>query len=502
MKLFAVFAWALAVVACGAVDESASVRKEAPDEWNQTLEKQLDRLSYRDLSLTSGYMQRRQVKPWSDSYWPYFRTGLAYRYQNDAVFSSLQEQLDSMPESQSLQWSPAEKFDKLRQQLEGLSSFPLTAYFWGRHDYYRESFVDRPGEWHWMGVCSGWAPASLNEVPPKYAVVVPHAENPIVFYPGDLRALLSAAYDVNKRNGRFRTIGLRCNMEHTDVIRDDRGRPVDGSGESGENPFRIVRDERVNGGWFEAYLLPDGPTLFYHHAEGQRGFLETGIYHSFTTIEALQSALESGSLSLENSQSLQFFHNCRDLNPAALISSLYEQFKDPSNVQLIAEISGSHQVWNFPVWGYQLTLGSPRLVSTLPMNQRSNYAAQTLYVVDAEIFLDHASGVTPAVSYADAAGDLLTDFAYSRRKAYGVELEFDAAGHLRGGEWVRHDNDTVIDFLWSYHGGVEDVSVSDGTAVLPYNLIAALRDCSLREPNAEVALGTSGETLPAVECLL
>src|SRR5690606_32244165 len=120
-------------------------------------------------------------------------------------------------------------------------------------------------------------------------------------------------------------------------------------------------------------------------------------------------------------QELAFYHNCRDLNPAALITSLQSEFSDPGNVHLVAEMSMTHQVWNFPLWGYQVDLDAPKLISQIPLPRRLNYAPQTMYVVPAKIFLDYATAVNPLIAYRDQMGDPEADFDLARRAAYNVE---------------------------------------------------------------------------------
>ncbi len=163
-----------------------------------------------------------KVIPWSDSYWPMFRGGLGQRY-NDEEFMSYEwkeanEYIHSRPASALIEegkldsLSPAEKYD----HLLGLTDFPLTASQWtdGQQFFNRSGRVES-----WMGLCHGWAPASMMMPEPKKKISL----GGMNFYPSDIKGLATLMWARGNFPTRF--IGGRCNAQ--DPQSDRNGRPTE-----------------------------------------------------------------------------------------------------------------------------------------------------------------------------------------------------------------------------------------------------------------------------------
>src|SRR5690606_24863379 len=120
------------------------------------------------------------------------------------------------------------------------------------------------------------------------------------------------------------------NLQPQHIVRDENGRPLDGEDKTSGNTFRIINDQRTRAGWFEAEL-PDGERVFYLHNKGKRSFEATGYFEQFSSLDDLKERLASEETPAGAMQELAFYHNCRDLNPAALITSLQSEFSDPGN---------------------------------------------------------------------------------------------------------------------------------------------------------------------------
>lgn len=178
------------------------------------------------LNLMQG---RAKQAPWSDDYWPIYSGILGKRYDDpmfaykDNWYENHQYILDVSAESVLKsndpklinQLSPSEKYDI----LVGDNNYTLTKKMWSEGKYY----WDRYGEVEtWMGICHGWAPATIVEKRVNKAVVVPVPERNInlTFYPSDIKALFSLLWANARYDQRF--IGGRCNDQDPDE--DENGR--------------------------------------------------------------------------------------------------------------------------------------------------------------------------------------------------------------------------------------------------------------------------------------
>lgn len=162
--------------------------------------------------------------PWSDSFWPAQR-GLISRRWLDREFPESQVFTDNLtyyeanpPQGKAVDTlSPAEKYDL----LVGDPTFGLTNWNWaqGKRDW--ESKGDVPG---WVGICHGWAAASIMVPAPKRAVTLTGRKGEaITFYPSDIKALLSSMWaNAPPRNY---VVGNRCNIQRPEE--DEMGRVID-----------------------------------------------------------------------------------------------------------------------------------------------------------------------------------------------------------------------------------------------------------------------------------
>lgn len=184
-----------------------------------------------------------EVQPWSDSYWPLYRGAIGARYGDDdfleaaeaedfdafydyvhqagrlftEVFTALTKNTASDYDRDLL--SPAEKYDLLVGDSEGL----LSEVNWHDGASYSRSnggVVER-----WMGLCHGWAAASMMEDRPTNAIEVTafDGRTKIKFYPSDIKGLATSLWanaDVNSYG-----MGGRCGVENPNT--DANGRIVD-----------------------------------------------------------------------------------------------------------------------------------------------------------------------------------------------------------------------------------------------------------------------------------
>lgn len=169
------------------------------------------------------------VRPWSDDYWPIYKGALGARYV-DAEFKRLHEWINAYDyvqvnkatniyqlgdETKINLLSPSEKYDLLL----GSDLSWLTDALWQQGKSYNDTYgrVEK-----WMGICHGWAAAAYKEKRPLKTVRLPSADgkHQILFYPADIRALLSLTWASNQSSTRL--IGGRCGLKNVEY--DSNGR--------------------------------------------------------------------------------------------------------------------------------------------------------------------------------------------------------------------------------------------------------------------------------------
>jgi hypothetical protein len=162
--------------------------------------------------------------PWSDSYWPLYAGSLGYRYSDfRAHFGDWKEARNYVNENPAKELirkkefdflSPSEKYDFLL----GLGSENLTKTSWAEGEsYYKESGTVET----WMGLCHGWAAASMMMPNPEKRVDVETSSGKVTFYPSDIKGLGTLLWAKGEFKSRF--IGGRCNSKTPAV--DGLGRP-------------------------------------------------------------------------------------------------------------------------------------------------------------------------------------------------------------------------------------------------------------------------------------
>ena len=119
--------------------------------------------------------------PWTDSYWPKYKGGIAYRWQTQEshTYETIPyEQVLQMSEDQVALLSPTEKYDL----YVGNREYSLTR---------RVNDENRPSTPQWQGYCHGWAMASMHFDEPQPVVMVNPDGLRIPFGSSDVKALLT-----------------------------------------------------------------------------------------------------------------------------------------------------------------------------------------------------------------------------------------------------------------------------------------------------------------------
>lgn len=142
-----------------------------------------------------------ETTPWTDSYWPSYQGGIAYRWNNSnpenfKYTPPTKEDVLSYAGAQLAKLSPAEKYDIFMNDY----SFPTVKSEWQRTN---------PRDPAWEGLCHGWAPATLHFSEPKATLITSSTGISIPFASSDIKALLTY-YDGEFNSKPMRWIGTRC----------------------------------------------------------------------------------------------------------------------------------------------------------------------------------------------------------------------------------------------------------------------------------------------------
>lgn len=171
-----------------------------PSRFGRQYELRLNRLP------NSGSLPR---VPWSDSYWPTQKAGIAFRWMNPigspfSYTSPSRMKLRTMSQQDIAHLSPAEKLDIFNDRFD----YPTVL---------SERKRTYPGAAAWEGLCHGWAPASLEFSEPKPVKLKGSNGFTIPFGSSDVKALLTwhmatknsvLAIGLGARCPIFGTIGL------------------------------------------------------------------------------------------------------------------------------------------------------------------------------------------------------------------------------------------------------------------------------------------------------
>jgi hypothetical protein len=144
------------------------------------------------------------TKPWSDTYWPSYQSGIAHRWlsstPNDFKYRlNTLDQLKAMSADALKVLSPAEKYDIYL----GRYDYPLVNSEWKRTS---------PSDASWEGLCHGWSPASYTYQQPNPATVVSKDGITLQFGSSDVKALLTY-YAGQYDTAANKFLGGRCNTD-------------------------------------------------------------------------------------------------------------------------------------------------------------------------------------------------------------------------------------------------------------------------------------------------
>lgn len=155
---------------------------------------------------------------WSDDFWAMQRGLTSYRYSERKWYENYLEAVQSYLQPQDwiaglqmnleefniqlIKWSPSEKYDLTARDED----FSLTLEQKSEGEWYQDVTGKVEG---WMGLCHGWAPASIMVARPEKPVNLPGPKSTsVLWYPNDIKAMITLAW----ANGSWETnfVGRRC----------------------------------------------------------------------------------------------------------------------------------------------------------------------------------------------------------------------------------------------------------------------------------------------------
>lgn len=165
------------------------------------------------------------IAPWSDSYWPLYQGAIGNRYNDPGfIYDEWKDAFNYITKNSAAKLiakkefnllSPAEKYDHFLQ----IKTNGLTQSNWSEGKGY---FNEYGTVETWMGLCHGWAAASIMMPEPKKTVEVSTNAGNMSFFPSDIKALATLIWAKGQFNTRF--VGGRCHLKSPAT--DSMGRPI------------------------------------------------------------------------------------------------------------------------------------------------------------------------------------------------------------------------------------------------------------------------------------
>lgn len=372
--------------------------------------------------------------------------------------TAVEERLNSVREQLSAAYDALYSFSDKRDAAQKLFAgtfvrvsqtmstfYPMLSHGWKQWSYYTSQYER---EWGWMGLCHGWAVASLYEPAPKHSVVAVKGGVRVPVSEGDIRGMLTHIWA--EQPPKTPLAGKRCNAESLEF--DQHGRVLDGrmclgatgdecSESAGGEAIRMVTDRLGQGVFSFRGMKPGDPvrvavvsrTLNLSH-------YRVAVYDSVAAYSANQARIRRGDLSGGKRALFKSTKPCRDVNPMTLHLALTDLLAARRR-GFVMDRAREEQVWNQPVYKYELeyvplplrdgresVAGEPVPVAQVSDAFADYRARGTKFLVQVKARLHYGVENGPQVSF--QPGD---DSAYVDDLEYTLEL--DAAQRLVGGEW-------------------------------------------------------------------
>lgn len=611
------------ILSCGSRPATHSNISEAPTARNESTVFDVDGpFNWSEIQEPKRYSL--PFTPWTDTYWPTTKKGLAFRYQEAApegaetfnlasYLDKLFIAVDDKDQKLLAKLSPAEKHDLLlnsdlttfgqisrndvikqaakaqktfRADIDAISrlgestpvktkmmlaairknanlvntivrntnifhQMPLITSSWGEWSYnvanpsykvdgrdeldiggvdvMNQSVEPDANNWSWEGICHGWAPAALYSKEPHHAVMATKRDGSnILFYEGDIRALLSKAWADQTPDRSEIFIGGRCESKDSAIKTDRYGRILDGTIScSGSNCGDLDKEGVALGDKFRVLQFEAQRFTLWDKGGAERFFVTQNRGDSvlsgrvFSSVADLQrwAKTRDGSIGIGVTIALQ--SDCRDVQPMSLHLLMTKVMAKGQG--FVMDRTRSDQVWNQPVKAYEFKFvpiqggpSNPNELTPVKDIQDDHWqirAPRTEYLANVTATLDWIRENGPRLTYKDASGDIDDQSIYHLELKY--TLEFDAQKNLIGSEWghvptagnisdVESRKGQAPDFVFYYKLGAEPLNQYRNSASYPSvdydNIVKKLHLCSLDDANLQSFVDDSGATYKYKNC--
>jgi hypothetical protein len=190
----------LSAAGCGQQTNSSSTQEA----WNRVNDPLNLSWEYNRTLADLPLEAKLEKTPWTDTYWPSTRAGLANRWKDWSANSfeaplKTKDEVKALTEKELAMLSPAEKYDI----FTGDYNYALT-----KHERKRTS----PDAQGWEGLCHGWAPAAIHFQEPKSVLLESTDGIKVPFGSSDVKGLLTFLQG-QYSNARTKFLGSRCNID-------------------------------------------------------------------------------------------------------------------------------------------------------------------------------------------------------------------------------------------------------------------------------------------------
>ena len=376
-------------------------------------------------------------------------------------------------------------------------------------------------DYSWMGHCHGWAPAALLEQKPQRAVLAQKDGKKVLFTEGDIRGLMTKLWaDQAPESGQF--FGAR-RCETDKYPTDEFGRITDGmvcygktTGDCTDPAVgkRIyVKNNRIESGMIEytESLTESKGKIAAVTAEMNNDQFAVTV---FNTVADFTSWNRSGRRVLPPTAQvavLLLTTGCRDVNPMTYHLALTKLIKE-RKTGFVFDRMRSSQVWNQPVFGYEMTYLPIRLNAKDPTGNTLSVAGEpvaisevndpfaayrahgTAYLVTVAVAALYGVENGPMTSYKKDGSDEASD-----RLSTTYTLELDSQKNIIGGEWggvpdpnphspAEEQNRHLIggdapDFIWYFAPGSQPTQ-----GPLNSDAVAKIHACSLQPKSGTTSI--------------
>lgn len=165
--------------------------------------KKLGSFTYKYDSLPTGGRVIDDRLGWSETYWPSFKGGIAFRWNHPDPqpfkykLHTLAD-LKKMSAKQLEQLSPAELYDVSQSDY----NYTLTKQILRTYS---------PREYWWEGICDGWALSAINYPEPDKVVIKNKEGIQVPFGASDVKALISM-HSARNKGGGYADVGMKCGV--------------------------------------------------------------------------------------------------------------------------------------------------------------------------------------------------------------------------------------------------------------------------------------------------